>query len=315
MKKILSQFLSAYEQKRDIQPIEKKKILWDNKPIKEKSVLLWDLENIPFHRLDDIKRTIKYTPDELYIITKQHLGIKLLTKIQKEGFQVLKDHKTISDDKIISMMKLFHHRENMVLISSDSDFAIEVNKYLKNNKLHWIVVENVKKAVVMRVNLASTNLTLSTIEHKRAQNSHVPKNPRGFYKIKNEYDAKVYYKYSMGRIKEWLIKIKNSLVLISLQQKVDNKNLTISNIETIQKEGTRAVYRRNYKGRRVICGKLFFYDSRMKLILHKKLLHKYHMPNFKHSIEFKDFVQVENLIHFKQNENEYYLNEFKRCQF
>lgn len=133
MKKILLQFFSAYEQRRHIKAIQKKDILWNDKPIKEKSVLLWDMENIPFHRLDDIKRTVKYTPDELYIITKQPLGLKLLTKIQREGFKVLTDHKTISDDKILAMMKLFHNRENMILISSDADFAREVNKYLKKH--------------------------------------------------------------------------------------------------------------------------------------------------------------------------------------
>jgi len=45
--------------------IRGKNILWMDKPIKEGSVLLWDLENIPFHRLEDIKQVAKYTPKEL----------------------------------------------------------------------------------------------------------------------------------------------------------------------------------------------------------------------------------------------------------
>jgi len=196
-------FISVFQKRRLTKSINKADILWNNKPIKEKSVLLWDLENIPFHRLEDIKSVVKYTLDELYIITKQTLGKKLLTKIHNESFKVLTEHKTISDTKIIAMLKLFQDRENMILISSDSDFAQEVNRYLKKHKLQWIVVENVKKAVVMRVNLASKNLTLRTIKYKKSKKSHHSKESKSI-KLENKYNLRVYYQYYIARFKNWL---------------------------------------------------------------------------------------------------------------
>lgn len=169
----------------------------------------------------------------------------------------------------------------------------------------------------MRVNLASTNLILSTIAYKKAQTAYDSRSLRLFgksKKIKNKYNAIVYYQYYTGRIKEWFRKIKKSLASMTSKRKTYTSNPTIKKSLTVQKEGTRAVYRRNYKGRRVICGKLYFYESKMKLTLHKKLLHKYDIPNFKHSVEFQDFSQVKGLIHFDQNKNEYYLNEFERLE-
>ena len=154
------------EKLRVIETIKADNILWNSKPLLKGSVLLWDLENIPFHRLEDIKKVAKYTPQNLYIVSKDPLGEKLLGKIHKEHFKVLNEHKGISDSKIISIMKLNGNRENLMLVSSDSDFAREANSYLKKGKLQWIVVENVKKRVLMKVNLASKNLTLSTIAHK-----------------------------------------------------------------------------------------------------------------------------------------------------
>ena len=313
MKKSILSLFSIFKTLRQTDTIKKTDILWNTKPLKENSVLLWDLENIPFHRLDDIKRVVKYTPDELYIITKQKLGKTLLKNIHQEGFKTLTSHKTISDDKIIAMMRLFKNRKNMILVSSDSDFAREANQYLKKHKLQWIVVENVKKAVVIKANLANTNLTLSVIESKKSKKSYVQNNVSNA-KIKNKYNFLVYYQYYRGKIRERLNRIKNLFSSIQLQQKNLQEQSALSKVETVQKEEIKSVYRQNYKGRKVVCGKLYFYESKIKLTLQKKLLHKYDIPNFKHSIEFKNMSEVKRLIHFNQNKNEYYLNKFERVE-
>jgi predicted nuclease of predicted toxin-antitoxin system len=313
MKKLILSLFSIFKTLRQTDTIKKTDILWNAKPFKENSVLLWDLENIPFHRLDDIKRVVKYTPDELYIITKQKLGKTLLKNIHQEGFKTLTSHKTISDDKIIAMMRLFKNRKDMILVSSDSDFAREANQYLKKHKLQWIVVENVKKAVVMKANLANTNLTLSVIESKKSKKSHVQNNASNA-KIKNKYNFLVYYQYYRGKVRERLNRIKNLFSSIQLQQKNLQEQSALSKVETVQKEEIKSVYRQNYKGRKVVCGKLCFYESKIKLTLQKKLLRKYDIPNFKHSIEFKNMSEVKRLIHFNQNKNEYYLNKFKRLE-
>jgi len=173
--KFIEYILSPFGLKDDaVNEITQDMYLWNNKPIKPKSVLLWDLENIPFNRLDDIKKLAKYTPEELYIITLHPLADKTRAKIQREQFKILDAHKTISDDKIISIMKLYNTRPDMILISSDSDFVREAKRYLKNGKLHWIVTDAAKKAIIMRVDISNINLTISTLLRKKKL-SNTPK--------------------------------------------------------------------------------------------------------------------------------------------
>ena len=137
---------------------------WHGRKIKPRSVLVWDLENIPFKRLAEIKELIKYTPQDLYVITKQKLSTKTRAKIEKEQFKILDAHKTISDTKIISIMKLYRERPNIILISSDSDFVHEATKCMENSHLHWIMLDDVKKRILMKINLAHKNLTISTLK-------------------------------------------------------------------------------------------------------------------------------------------------------
>ncbi len=80
----LSSIFSVFRARRVTAPIKEEEILWNNKAIKEKSVLLWDLENIPFYRLAEIKKIVKYTPDELYVVTKQKIGEKLKKRITNQ---------------------------------------------------------------------------------------------------------------------------------------------------------------------------------------------------------------------------------------
>ncbi len=131
----LFDFLSQhiFTKKYNLPKITNDMYLWNNKPIREKSILLWDLENIGFNRLEDIKKLAKYTPEELYVITRQNISQKMRAFIEKKQFKILDAHKTISDDKIISIMKLYTSRPDMILISSDSDFVAEAQKYLLNN--------------------------------------------------------------------------------------------------------------------------------------------------------------------------------------
>lgn len=150
--------------------------LWNNKPIKENSVLLWDLENIPFNRLQDIKKQVKYTPQDLYVVTKQPLSLIKRIAIEKQQFKILDAHKTISDDKIISIMKLYVNKPNMILISSDSDFVQVATSYVKENKLHWIITDSIKKAIIMKMDISNTYLTITTLSKMKLSPSQIKRN-------------------------------------------------------------------------------------------------------------------------------------------
>lgn len=164
------------------------------------------MENIPFHKLEDIKRVAKYTPSELYVITKQAIGTKLQAKIVQEHFRVLDSHRTISDTKIISIMRLYKDRENMILISSDSDFAKEANSYIKKHKLHWILNEPNKKRVLMYVNLSSPNLTLSVIPHKKKKQFiiHSQNSLNKTTEIGSRYNLGTYLEYYKAKVQRAL---------------------------------------------------------------------------------------------------------------
>lgn len=314
--------------------IQADNILWNSKPLLEGSVLLWDLENIPFHRLEDIKKVAKYTPQDLYIVSKDSLGEKLLKKIHKEHFKVLNAHKGISDSKIISIMKLYGNRENLMLVSSDSDFAREANKYLKKGKLQWIVVENVKKRVLMKVNLASANLTLSTLAHKPSKsnkqvikkNSHkqrhkrVGQNRDSAIVQKEVSQLSLYLDYSKEKVKRVIKRVKK----LYRKARYHFRNFfpkeeipAIENIEVNNPvEGKREIYRRNLKGKRVRAGTLQFREDKESiLLLYKNLSTKYIMPPFKKRIFFYEFTEIENYIHFNVKEQEYYLNDFARKSY
>ena len=322
LSKIVRKLFSVFRARRVTTPIKEEEILWNNKAIKEKSVLLWDLENIPFNRLAEIKKIVKYTPDELYIVTKQKIGEKLKKRITNQHFKILDAHKSISDDKIISIMKLYKDRENMILISADSDFAKEANRYIKKNKLHWIVTDGNKKAVIMRVNLASTNLTLSSIvREKKLKKTPATKHRKVVSKpIKiDSSDSKVmvyigYYKGKAIRALKRIRKVYRTIKYHLKQSKVveaEEKPFEIKiNNPT---HGKRDVYRRNYKGKRVKAGYIQFNGDEEKILkLYKNLAIKYKMPTFEKLIRFNDFKEVDEFIHFDYLENVYYLNEFER---
>lgn len=143
--------------------IDTSKLLWNKKPILYHSILVWDLENIPFKRLPEIKRAAAYSPEKLYVITKQNLSEKNKLKIQKEGFKIFDLHNGISDEKIINIMKIYSMYANMILVSSDSDFVNAAKIYLKNNKLQWIINDKNKKRILMKMDITNKNLKITTI--------------------------------------------------------------------------------------------------------------------------------------------------------
>ena len=321
------------------QPIEAQRLLWNKKPIREDSVLLWDLENIGFNRLSEIKRVVKYTPETCYAITTQKLSTKKREEIESEHFQILDAHKTISDDKIISLMKLYRDKKEMVLISSDSDFAREANRYLKNNRLHWIVSEHSKKRVTMFVKLDSPNLTLSTISLKEKTvtlnkkilfKKHQPFKRERAINGENRYGVDTYLLYYKGRVKNLFKKI---TLLFAKQQtnRVEEHHDTPQQVKKSKKGkkkvnkkfglqtntssgvSYRYIFRINFRGGMTVCGKVQYNPNKeMLLMLHKNLNKKYIMPSYELVIRVEDERELQSYIKYERQRDIYLLNDFKR---
>ena len=139
------------------------KLLWNKKPMLPHSILVWDLENISYKNLKMIKEKVAYSPEKLYIVTRQKISEKNRLKMETEGFKILDLHRGISDDKIISVMDVYSMYSNMILISSDSDFVSVAKRYLKNSNLQWIMNDRNKKRILMKMNLTDKNLKITTI--------------------------------------------------------------------------------------------------------------------------------------------------------
>ena len=325
------------------QQIERERLLWNNKPEREDSVLLWDLENIAFHRLDEIKRVAKYTPQRCYVVTTQNLSDKKRAKIESEYFKILDAHETISDEKILSLMRLYRTKKDMILISSDSDFAKEANEYIKNNRLHWIVADHNKKRVTMFVKLDSPNLTLSSISvEKNAAN--IKKNfsgvKRAFFKrnslfkhkikIDNHYIFRTYIYYFLGRAKALFSKVIYSINLLFKHRQTDTGNIEHKQIKIVKNSRVRKrskkskhniaekfglhsnnnsgisyryIFRLNQKSKMSICGKVQ-YNVNGEILL---MLHQ----NLKKKYKMPSFEKVMRTFN-KRQLNEYIKYEVQR---
>jgi hypothetical protein len=337
--KLHSLLFGVFSKRRNLKDVKIEKYLWNNKPIIEDSVLLWDLENIHFNRLEDIKKLAKYTPQDMYVITKEHLSNKYKNRIEKEHFKILDSHKGISDEKIIAIMKLYANRPYMILISSDTDFAKSVNRYIKHNRMQWIVVEANKKGVAMRADLANSNLTISVLPQKDKKPTYTPKNkkakksnntaPRSTAAINNTYGTRTELKYHFGALKRIYRGMKHKLKALFKKQTdvrvkpnnnhaqhtdqffMDHAKFIKENQHIIPQEFI--VTKRITSDRSIKVGKVIQYSKdRNALMLYKKLKNEYEMPKFKKIELFKDVEEVSHLISYDEKFKLYRLNRFER---
>jgi len=156
--------------------VDKNKLYFCDKQMKKKSILLWDLENIPFSKLNQIKKISTCTPEKLYVVTKQQLGEKKKNLIESNYFKILDKHKTISDDKLIRVLKMHTLYDYLIIISSDSDFVNSVKKFLEcGNSVQWIVEETKMKRILMKMDISNPKLKFSVIQRGKNENNYFDK--------------------------------------------------------------------------------------------------------------------------------------------
>ncbi|MGE4511736.1 MAG: NYN domain-containing protein [Sulfurimonadaceae bacterium] len=140
------------------------RLTWGRGSLKPKTLLLWDLENVPFAYFGAIKKKLPYAPEKAFIITKQNLRKKTLRFMEQNGFEIFTKHKTDSDTKIKNITAVLNLYEEFVIVSSDADFIPMGKKILaQNKKLTWIMRDIHKKRVLMKINLTSPTLRLVTL--------------------------------------------------------------------------------------------------------------------------------------------------------
>lgn len=141
-----------------------KETTWQSGVYKERTVLLWDLENIPYSNFDKIKNSLKFAPERSFIITTNPIKHSKLISMHKNGFEVLVAHKSDSDTKIKKVYKILKEYNEFVFITSDGDFADIGKKILfQGKKLTWIMQDANKKRIVMKMNITDKNLKIMTL--------------------------------------------------------------------------------------------------------------------------------------------------------
>lgn len=141
-----------------------KEATWQSGVYKERTVLLWDLENIPYSYFDKIKDSLKFAPERSFIITTNPIKHSKLISMHKNGFEVLVAHKSDSDTKIKSVYRVLKEYEEFIFVSSDGDFADIGKKILsQGKKLTWIMQDANKKRIIMKMNITDKNLKIMTL--------------------------------------------------------------------------------------------------------------------------------------------------------
>lgn len=141
-----------------------KDTIWQSGVYKERILLLWDLENIPYSYFSKIKNSLEFAPERLFVITSNSIKYSNLISIKKDGFEVLVAHKIDSEIKIKKVYKLLKEYSEFVFITSDSDFTDLGKKILsEGKKLTWVMQDANKKHIVMKMNIADKNLRFMTL--------------------------------------------------------------------------------------------------------------------------------------------------------
>ena len=144
---------------------------WENKPILENSVIVWDIKTVAFSQLATIKAKLEFTPESSYIVIQKNLFAKAKQKILKDYGDLFNQHISSFDGKIIATSEFLSHYSNVILVSSNHRFYEVVNKLTKTNQLQWIFEEHKTKHISMRANLASMNLKLTPITERTQQHA------------------------------------------------------------------------------------------------------------------------------------------------
>jgi hypothetical protein len=140
-----------------------------------KNILIWDIENIPYHFKDQVFNHIKNDPIKKYIVSKRKFDEKQLDIFKNDGFTFMsaKYHKD-ADSKIIDLMKiLLLNASEITLVTSDSDFVNFIFKYKDMvDRFNIIMNEHNKKRILMKSDITDPKVKYFTVGDK-VQNKRI----------------------------------------------------------------------------------------------------------------------------------------------
>lgn len=144
------------------------RLTWGYGTLKPRTLLLWDLENIPFGYFHQIRQKLRFAPERAFMITKQNLSAKSIQKMERNGFEIFSQHSSDSDTKIKNIYKILSGYEEFIFVTSDTDFVGIAKKVLAQKKpLTWVMRDRQKKGIVMKMNIANPLFKIITVHRDK----------------------------------------------------------------------------------------------------------------------------------------------------
>jgi len=200
-----------------------------------KSLLIWDIENISYKFKNDIENILNrnnLNPNKKYVVSKRKFNKNIISLLEKENYKFFyaKTQKT-ADDKILDILKIsLLNIDEIIIISSDSDFVKFVIKNANEKKFHLIIHNNNSKRILMESNLTNKNIKYLTF----GENNNVHKHKQKNKKIDLFYHKKVGIPHK--KIKDINLNKYNFLEKLNETKKIKKSSLTISKEKKLIKE-------------------------------------------------------------------------------
>lgn len=141
-----------------------------------KTLLVWDIENVPVKRIEEIFAKIKHKPTVAFAVSKIPVSDKALRKLTSFKIQHIKTE-TIADIKIKELLEEgIGVYDNFIIISSDTDFC-SFSKMVDASKIQWILNPHNAMGVLKKNNITKVKHTMLTgyVSKKRACVQNTPK--------------------------------------------------------------------------------------------------------------------------------------------
>lgn len=126
-----------------------------------KTLLVWDIENIPIKRIEEIFAKIKHKPTVAFAVSKMPISEKNLRKLKAFKVQHIQTE-TIADVKIKELLQKGKYKyENFIIISCDTDFC-SFSKMVDSSKIQWLLNPNNAKGVLKKNDITKVQHTMLT---------------------------------------------------------------------------------------------------------------------------------------------------------
>ena len=174
----------------------------------DRSLLLWDLENISIKNYQEVIDRLGYSPDKTFITTKRALGNKEKRFIEKHKLHYEETIKYENADRTLIeyALEMGECYGRFIFLSSDSDFANAIKILLKLDKKVELFTQHASNyRILMYLALDNPNLKIHSLEPQNAPRIKPISQPKEVLKPPKPIDRRVIITKPLPIIKECFV--------------------------------------------------------------------------------------------------------------